>query len=140
MYLAYRKTQPQKTKGKDNSNLLRVNIAWIAWITLVFSSLRQLCAAAGRETAASLIRSLSTPLTSPTAPANTVVTTMPVVTPSYYFFSLCTHMSVLVHVVVGELDLVECDVTLHPVGSAGRAVGMHVQPIQLYSSNRTVLL
>jgi hypothetical protein len=49
-------------------------------------------------------------------------------------------MSVLVHVVVGELDLVECDVTLHPVRSAGRAVGMHVQPIQLHSSNGTVLL
>ena len=28
-------------------------------------------------------------------------------------------MTMLVHVVVGELDLVEGDVTLHPVGPAG---------------------
>ena len=37
-------------------------------------------------------------------------------------------MTMLVHVVVGELDLVEGDVTLHPVGPASRAVGVHIQP------------
>ena len=37
-------------------------------------------------------------------------------------------MTMLVQVVVGELDLVEGDVTLHPVGPASRAVGVHIQP------------
>jgi hypothetical protein len=39
-----------------------------------------------------------------------------------------THVSVLVHVVVGQLDLVECDVILHPVGSTRRTVGVHIKP------------
>ena len=39
-------------------------------------------------------------------------------------------MSILVHVVVGELDLVEGDVILHPVGAACGAVRVHIQPAQ----------
>ena len=38
-----------------------------------------------------------------------------------------TYVSILVHVVVGELDLVEGDVVLHPVAPAGRTVRVEVK-------------
>lgn len=37
-------------------------------------------------------------------------------------------MAVVVHLVVGELELVEGDDLLHPLGPGGRAVGMDVYP------------
>ncbi len=37
-------------------------------------------------------------------------------------------MSVVVQLVVGELELVEGDDLLHPVGAAGGGVGVHVDP------------
>ena len=38
-----------------------------------------------------------------------------------------TYVSILVHVVVGELHLVEGDVVLHPVTAASGAVGVEIK-------------
>ena len=39
-----------------------------------------------------------------------------------------THMSLLIEVVIGEFEFMECARLLHPVGAGRRGVGMDVEP------------
>ena len=43
---------------------------------------------------------------------------------------ISTYVAVLVHVVVGELDLVERDVVLHPVTPRGRTIRVEVESVR----------